>query len=89
MTKIGLKTRVLLIFATMLAVGMFLQSIIVIFLGVRTSIREDIMWAQNFIKKVVVPSPSTEEKAGRLSPDSGMSYDRREGVRSVVGFTRL
>lgn len=76
MTKIGLKTRVLLIFAMMLAVGMFLQSIIVIFLGVRTSIREDIMWAQNFIKKVVIPSPSAEEKEGRLSTDPGMSYDQ-------------
>ncbi|KJS01778.1 MAG: hypothetical protein VR65_07600 [Desulfobulbaceae bacterium BRH_c16a] len=74
MTKTGLKTRVVLVFATMLAVGMFLQSIIVIFLGVRTSIREDIIWAQHFIEKVV-PFPSAEKARGQ-STDPGMSYDK-------------
>lgn len=74
MLEIGLKTRIVLIFSVMLAIAMLLQSIVVIILGVRTSIREDVVWAKRLIQTVSVPDPfknTTEDE--RLS--IGTSYE--------------
>jgi hypothetical protein len=45
MTEKNFEIRMVLTFATMLVMAMLLQSIVVMFLGVRTAIREDVAWA--------------------------------------------
>ncbi len=42
MTEKNIKIKIVLTFGTMLVLAMLLQSIVVMFLGVRSSIREDV-----------------------------------------------
>lgn len=50
MTGKGLKTKITITFAIMLILAMCLQSIVFIFLGVRASIREDVLLAKNTLQ---------------------------------------
>jgi two-component system NtrC family sensor kinase len=52
MTEKNLKIRILLTFATMLILAMLLQSIVVLFLGVRASIRQDVACARQILQSV-------------------------------------
>lgn len=54
MTEKKFKTKIVLTFATMLVMAMLLQSIVVMFLGVRTSIREDVAWARHSLQHAAV-----------------------------------
>lgn len=62
MTETGLKIKIVVIFATLLAIAMLLQSLVVVFLGVRAAIREDTVWAQHFLEMIAAPASSAEEK---------------------------
>ncbi|KJS01776.1 MAG: hypothetical protein VR65_07590 [Desulfobulbaceae bacterium BRH_c16a] len=74
MTETGLKTRIVLVFAMMLAIAMFLQSIVVVFLGVRAAIKEDVLWSKRFLQQIVVSAPLAGEK-GDGEPNQ-ISYDK-------------
>lgn len=50
MTEKSLKTRIVVTFATMLVMAMFLQSLVLLFLGVRGAIHEDVAWAQRSLQ---------------------------------------
>lgn len=52
MTEKNFKIKIVLTVATMLVLAMLLQSIVVIFLGVRTSIRQDVAWARQALQGV-------------------------------------
>lgn len=54
MTEKKFKTKIVLTFAIMLVLAMLLQSIVVMFLGVRTSIREDVAWARQSLQHAAV-----------------------------------
>jgi signal transduction histidine kinase len=75
MTETGLKTRIVFIFAMMLALAMFLQSIVVMFLGVRDSIREDVMWARGLVQTVAASAHLSEEKVD-TKPRSAIGYGK-------------
>lgn len=50
MTGKGLQTKIVVTFAVMLILAMCLQSIVFIFLGVRASVREDMVFAKNTLQ---------------------------------------
>ena len=54
MTEKNVKVRIVLTIATMLTLAMLLQSIVVMFLGIRTSVREDVAWARQVLEKRIV-----------------------------------
>ncbi|MFH0781618.1 MAG: ATP-binding protein, partial [Pseudomonadota bacterium] len=54
MTGKGLKTKIIVTFAIMLILAMCLQSIVFIFLGVRTSIREDVLLAKKALQSFAI-----------------------------------
>jgi signal transduction histidine kinase len=54
MTEKKFKTKIVLTFATVLVLAMLLQSVVVMFLGVRTSIREDVAWAKQSLQRAAV-----------------------------------
>lgn len=54
------QVRVLFTFAMMLVFAMSLQSIVVIILGVKNSVRDDIDWAHIFLEKVVITTSSED-----------------------------
>lgn len=49
MTRKNSKIRIVLTFAAMLAMAMLLQSIVNVFLGLRSSVREDIHWSRLYL----------------------------------------
>lgn len=59
----------------MLAIAMLMQSMVVIFLGVRASIREDVVWAQRCMQKVAIPAPLAEGKVDE-KPNLSIGYDK-------------
>lgn len=81
MSEKNVKIRIVLTFATMLILAMLLQSIVVLFLGVRTSIREDVTWARQVLHSYaiadIVHSDSGATSGGKLGqilsswPNSG------------------
>ncbi|EKD33829.1 MAG: histidine kinase [uncultured bacterium] len=75
MTETGLKTRIVFTFAIMLALAMFLQSIVVMFLGVRESIREDVIWAKRFVQSVAASAPLIVERVAE-KPNPVIAYDK-------------
>ncbi len=60
MTEKKFKTKIVLTFATMLIMAMLLQSLIVMFLGVRASIREDVSWARQSLQRAAVSANANE-----------------------------
>ena len=72
MAKIGLKTRIVLTLTTILFMAMSLQSIVVIFLGVHASIREDIAFAQQELKSLALAYNNAED-----------AWERTDSVRTV------
>ena len=63
MTGKNFKIRIVLTFATMLILAMLLQSIVVIFLGLRASIREDVTWArQTLLNEAVSATLNAESR---------------------------
>lgn len=60
MTEKKFKTKIVLTFATMLILAMLLQSIVVIFLGVRASIKEDVAWARKTLQHAAVSAGTIE-----------------------------
>lgn len=83
MTKTSLKARVMLVFVSILTLSMLLQSIAVLFLNVRASIREDVEWAQIFMQMTSERALFSEMKKG--DEKSGMAgYDKiSEAYRDV------
>lgn len=88
MTETGLKTRIVFIFAIMLALAMFLQSIVVMFLGARDSIKEDVLWAKRFLQTVAASAPLTAErmaeKPGLVSGDDKIPQEYRNVFSCLV-----
>ena len=60
MTEKKFKTKIVLTFSTMLVMAMLLQSIVVMFLGVRTSIREDVAWARQSLHHAAVSASANK-----------------------------
>lgn len=60
MTEKKFKTKIVLTFATMLIMAMLLQSLVVMFLGVRTSIREDVAWARQSLQRAAVSADANK-----------------------------
>lgn len=60
MTEKNVKVRIVLTIATMLTLAMLLQSIVVMFLGIRTSVREDVAWARQVLEKRLVSTMPME-----------------------------
>ena len=48
------KIRMVLILVTMVVMAMLLQSIVIIFLGMRSSIREDVAWARKTLQSEAI-----------------------------------
>ncbi len=57
------KIKIVVTVATMLVLAMLLQSIVALFLGLRTSIREDVAWAGQTLQLVAVSPPITLSSA--------------------------
>ncbi len=53
MIETSLKSRIVAILIIILAIALFLQSIVLINLNVRASISEDTVWAKNFLQKII------------------------------------
>ncbi len=70
MKDTSLKIRIVLIFTTILALALFLQSVVVIILGVRASIREDVVWAQRFIETIDTSALLTEMQVEQRPRDT-------------------
>lgn len=60
MTEKKFKIKIVLTFATVLIMAMLLQSIVVMFLGLRTSIREDVAWARQSLQRAAVSTTANE-----------------------------
>jgi hypothetical protein len=75
MTEKNLKIKIVFTFATMLVMAMLLQSIVVMFLGVRTSIREDVAWARQILQREAVSATFSWE-----------NEDRREAMQELMTF---
>ena len=67
MTEKNFKIRMVATFATMLLLAMLLQSIVVLFLAVRTSIREDVAWSMHTLQNDAGEAFSNgESQAGEM-----------------------
>lgn len=62
MLKKNFKIRVVLTFVTMLVMAMMLQSIVVMFLGVRAFIQEDVAWAVDALERETLASELTRQR---------------------------
>lgn len=51
MTGRNIKLRIVLTFATMLAIAMLLQSLVIVFLDLRSAVQEDIHWLKLYLKR--------------------------------------
>jgi hypothetical protein len=60
MTEKKIKTKIVLTSVTMLVLAMLLQSIVVMFLGVRASIQEDVAWASQSLQNAAVSADTNE-----------------------------
>ena len=65
MAEKKIKIRMVLTLATMLTMAMLLQSIVVMSLGVRVSIREDVAWAIETLKQEATSITRSEKRGER------------------------
>lgn len=72
MRKFSLQFRIISILMIILALAMLLQSVIVLYMGLRASIKEDIVWAQQLLIESSIPF--YREKESALSAPIGSSY---------------
>jgi len=75
MTEKSLKTRIVVTFATMLVMAMFLQSIVLLFLGVRAAIHEDVAWAQRSLQAAATLATRMQGR-GKEKQELMTSYGR-------------
>jgi two-component system, NtrC family, sensor kinase len=82
MTEKKFKFKIVLTFATMLVMAMLLQSMVVMFLGVRASIREDVAWAKKTLQHAAVSAEANEDILG--NDIFSCSYLESSGAETTV-----
>lgn len=84
MTDKKIRIKTIMTFAIMLIMAMFLQSIVVIFLSVRTSIREDVMWARQLLQReafsATIKGEGSENKEVKQQLITSFAYWGRENT---------
>ena len=82
MTSVGLKTRMLLTIGVMLSLSMGLQSMVLLLINVRASVREDVGWAKQTLQNLADGYPGRakvgEEKTERTFDDWWTDQEREK-----------
>ena len=74
MAETGFKFRILFIFVVLLTIGLLLQSIVVMFLGLQASIKEDVIWTKRFLQMSALRVPLEQEVND--TPNQAIGFDK-------------